>query len=190
MRNWPQTLRPASYKGAGFFIDEEALAKSGRFVARHSFVKGESHSTEDMGRQPREFRVSAYLASDSADAEVREFVELCSEAGAGALILPMLGPVEARCIGCHVKAKSDKLGYVALELDFVEAGTAEDAFPAAPLGDRLAASDLAELPDVAELHLSGIDEAARAGAVAPPATEYQGSKADQAARDADFARLF
>jgi len=206
MRNWPHTLRPASYKGVPFFIDEEALAKSGRFVARHSFVKAEFHATEDMGRVPREFRVSAYLASDSADTDVRAFVELCSEAGPGTLVLPMLGPALARCVSCHVKARRDKLGYVGIDLDFVEAGAGDDdSFAAAPIGDRLAAAALDEMPDAAEDTLTGLDETARqdglsrrldpdsaAGAERSlaPSADYQGTKADAEARDEYFRRLF
>jgi prophage DNA circulation protein len=207
MRNWPQTLRPASWKGVGFFVDDEALPKSGRFVARHSFVKGESHSTEDMGRVPRDFRLAAYLASDTADQDARDFVDLCSEAGAGALILPMLGPVQVRCTNCHVKAKTrDKQGYIELELDFIEAGTADaDGFPAAALGDRLAAASLASLPDAADARLSALDTTARqdaierrldpssslnADAAQPAVHDYEGSKADQAARDDAFQRAF
>src|SRR4051812_23996957 len=105
MRDWRSTLPPASYKGSAFLVDEEARPKPGRFVATHSFVKAESHSTEDMGRMPREYRVSAYFASDTADTDMQSFVELCSEADAGTLVLPMLGSVQARCTGCHVKSK-------------------------------------------------------------------------------------
>ena len=205
MRNWPQTLRPASYKGAPFFVEDEALGRSGRFVAVHSFVKAEFHATEDMGRAPREFRIGAYLASDSADSDVRDFVELCSEPGPGTLVLPMLGPVEVRCTGCHVKARSDRLGFVGLDLDFAEAGTGEDAFPAAPIGDRLAAAALGEMPDAGAAMLDGLDATARQDALtlrldpesaaaaewaAPPSADYQGSQADAAARDDAFRRLF
>lgn len=210
VRNWPQTLRQASYKGVPFFVDDEALPKSGRFVATHSFVKAESHATEDMGRMPREFRLAAYLASDSADQDVRNFVEMCSEAGPGALVLPMLGSQQVRCRGCHVKAKRDRLGYIELELDFIEAGTADGngaggGFPAAPLGDRLASAAQDEMPDQVEGTIAQRDTTARqqaltsrldpgasleAGLTEPASTDYQGSRADQSARDDQFDQVF
>jgi prophage DNA circulation protein len=204
MRDWRSTLRPASYKGAAFFVDEEALPKSGRFVARHTFVKAETHSTEDMGRLPREFRVSAYFASDTADSDLRSFVELCSEAGAGTLVLPMLGSYQVRCCGCHVKAKKDRLGYVELELDFFEAGNADDSFPATALGDRLAAAQLEQLPDTASQALSDADTQLRdeaamkapfqvsnnAGFETVDFGTYMGSKTDQSARDDAFSQAF
>lgn len=207
MRNWPATLRPASYKGTAFFVDEESLPKSGRFVARHTFVKSGTHSTEDMGRVPREFRVAAYFASDAADTDMQAFVELCSEAGAGSLVLPMFKPADVRCTNCHVKSKSrDKQGYIEVELDFVEAGTADGGgFPAKPLGDRLASAALAQLPTAALSVVGTLDtvlrqdsvtrrldplSAANADRALPASTDYQGSKSIHAASEDAFNRLF
>jgi prophage DNA circulation protein len=205
MRDWTKTLRPASYKGVGFFVEDEG-GKSGRYVATHAYVKAESHQTEDMGRLPRDYHVSAYLAADDADTALQSFVDLCSEAGPGTLVLPMQGAVQVRCTLCHVKARKEKLGYVELELEFAEAGAQDDTLsPPVPLGDRLAASAFAEMPDAAGARLDALDEANREGALSrrldpsgaaaadwalPASTDYQGTKADAAAREAAFAALY
>lgn len=146
MRNWPQTLSPASFKGVEFLVDEESLPKSGRFVAEHSYVRGETHETEDLGRVPREIRIKAYLASDTVDTDVQDFIELCSQAGAGALVLPLLGTYQARCRNCHVSGQKDRLGRMEIELDFVEAGTPDGTFSATPLGNRQAVSTASGIP--------------------------------------------
>jgi prophage DNA circulation protein len=157
-RNWPATLSPASYKGSPFFVDSESLPKSGRFVSVKAYAKSDSHSTEDMGRVPREIRFAAYLASDTADTDAQQFVELCSQPGAGALVLPLLGPYQARCTNCHVTGKKDQLGRVELELEFVEAGS-DTTMTATPLGDRLAASALNGMPGAVADQIGGIDPA-------------------------------
>src|SRR5581483_12503772 len=117
-RDWPRTLAPASYKGFAFFVDEESLPTSGREVAKHQYVKSEAHDTEDMGRKPREIRVDAYLASDTADTDGQAFIELCSQPGPGMLVLPQLGSYQARCHNCHATGKKDELGRLKFVLDF------------------------------------------------------------------------
>jgi prophage DNA circulation protein len=205
MRDWIHTLRPASYKGVGFFVEDES-AKTGRNIATHAYVKAESHQTEDMGRLHREYRVSAYLASDDADTAMRSFVDLCSEPGVGTLVLPMQGPVEVRCTLCHVKAKLQALGKIELELEFVEAGAKNDTLtPPAPIGDRQAASALGEMPAAAGTRIDGLDETSRQGALsrrldpagsagadmaAPANDDYQGGTADAAPRNSAFLSLF
>lgn len=142
MRNWIQTLARASFRGVSFHVEREGAAKAGRAVVVHRYVKSEEHATEDMGRLPRDFRVSAYLASDTADLAARALMEACSTAGPGMLVLPMFGPTLVRCQNCSASAEKMKMGFVAFDLDFVEAGQDGAAFPSLPLGDRLAASAL------------------------------------------------
>lgn len=147
MRNWMRTLRPASFRGIRFQVDDEALPKTGRRVAVHEYTKAETHGTEDMGRLPREFRVKAHLHGDSADADVRRLVAACSTKGAATLVLPFFGPQQVRCTGCQPSHGRDKLGWVTVDLDFVEAGGDGGDFPVMALGDRIAASALDGLAD-------------------------------------------
>lgn len=145
-----QTLRRASFRGVPFYVDEEALPKTGRRIARHEYVKAETHDTEDMGRLPREFRVKAYIASDRADTQVRALIDACSTAGAATLVLPFFGPQQVRCEGCAPAHKKDRLGYVEVEMEFVEAtgdGGAGGTFGLVQLGDRIAALALDGLAD-------------------------------------------
>jgi prophage DNA circulation protein len=149
-RDWRDTLAPASFNGVVFFVDTESVAKSGRDVAVHSFVNAETHATEDMGRVPRELRVDGYICGDLADSDARALIEQCSTAGAFPLLLPMFGPYQARCHNCHASAQDrGKQGWVKFELEFIEAGSATDSFPATALGDRLAASTMDDMPDAA-----------------------------------------
>lgn len=142
MRDWRFTLSPASFRGFPFQVDRASLPKAGRAVAVHRYVKSEMHATEDMGRLPREFRVTAYLASDTADVEMLALLEICSTSGPGLLVLPLFDGNMVRCTGCSPSHDKSRMGYVAFELEFVEAGSDGATFPAIAIGDRIAASAL------------------------------------------------
>lgn len=149
MRNWMQTLRRASFAGVPFYVDDEALPKTGRRVVVHEYSKAETHDTEDMGRLPREFRVKAYIANDNADSDVQSLIDVCSTEGAFTLVLPFFGPQEVRCTGCAPSHRKDRLGYVEIDLEFLEASGDDTAggFGLVQLGDRIAASALDGLAD-------------------------------------------
>lgn len=148
MRNWIKTLRPASFRGVRFYVDEEAIPRTGRRIVRHEYVKAEEHGTEDMGRLPREFRIRAYIANDQADTDCQALIAACSTKGAASLVLPFFGSHQVRCENCGNSWRKDTLGYVDIDLDFVEAGQDGGGFPAIPLGDRIAASALNGLPSL------------------------------------------
>lgn len=145
MRNWMRTLRPASFRGVPFYVDNEAIPKTGRRVVTHEYVKAETHGTEDMGRLPREFKLKAYIAADDADGRIAALIAACSTKGASSLVLPFFGPHQVRCTGCSPSHGKDKLGFVEIELEFVEAGEDGGGFSVVALGDRIAASILDDL---------------------------------------------
>ncbi|WP_375455656.1 DNA circularization N-terminal domain-containing protein [uncultured Methylobacterium sp.] len=142
MRNWPQTVPGASFRGFSFEVEKEGLGGAGRHVALHSFVKAETHATEDTGRKARKFKVSAYIVGDDADTRARAFVEVCSTPGAATLILPMTRPGQVRCLDCSTNNEKTRQGLVAFDLEFIEAGADAGGFPAIQLGDRIAQSAL------------------------------------------------
>lgn len=156
MRNWPLTLRPASFRGVPFHVDEESIPKSGRRIAVHKWVKAESHGTEDFGRLPRAFRIKAYVASDAADTEGRALIEACSAKGAATLVLPFWGGHQVRCETFGGSWNKDRLGYLGIELEFVEAGRDQSGFPAIPIGDRITASVLDRLSGLVSEALSAL----------------------------------
>lgn len=159
MRDW-RKLRPASFRGAAFRVDEEAIPKTGRRVAVHQYVKAEEHGTEDMGRLPREFRIRAYIASDNADAACQALMAACGTPGAATLVLPFFGGHQVRCTGCGPSWNREKLGYVSIDIEFVEAGSDGASFPAIAIGDRIAAGALDALPGlVADRVMAAASEA-------------------------------
>lgn len=139
MRNWLKTVPNASFRGSRFFVEEERLA-GGREVAIHRFVKSEDHATEDMGRKPLDLSIAAYITGDRADTDAVAFVEVCSTAGAGTLVMPILGTHTVRCIEVNASSlNTAKLGFVKIDLKFVEAGN-DSAFSTIAIGDRIASN--------------------------------------------------
>jgi prophage DNA circulation protein len=139
MRDWRTSLAPASFRGVGFQVTSDELSEAGRHVATHEFVRSEEVLSEDMGRKARKFRVTGYVASDLADLEGQALVEACTRRGAGTLVLPWLGAVAVMCTGVRATHEKERLGYIAFDVEFVEAGSAS-LFPQRVLGDRLAAA--------------------------------------------------
>lgn len=139
MRDWTKTLPNASFRGQPFFVEREQLAGSARKVAEHDYAKSEDHATEDMGRNTRRFRFTAYIVGDNADSDARAFVELCSTPGDGLLNLQIFGSYTVKCTGCDGSAEKERQGYVAFELEFIESGN-DSAFSVVAIGDRIAAS--------------------------------------------------
>ena len=122
MRDWRDFL-PASFRGFPFEVERED-ATGGRHVAVHEYVRAESHDTEDLGRKATRWSVTAYLASDLVDAEATALFSICTQPGAGLLVLPWIEPTFCRCVEVKRSSASDTMGKVAFDLTFVEAGGA------------------------------------------------------------------
>jgi prophage DNA circulation protein len=158
-RNWPATLAPASFRGVPFFVKTEGLADAARFVAVHTYVDSEDHDTEDMGRKPRRYRISGYVASDTADADMLALASACGDASDdGELVLPLNGVVTVKCTDFSSSGEKDSLGYIACTMDFVESvnpdGLAGSGFAATPIGDRLASDAADALGSIANTVIS------------------------------------
>jgi prophage DNA circulation protein len=123
-RDWLKTLWPASFKGVPFQVESDA-EKGGRRKAVHQYPGRDDPFIEDLGEDKREFSVTAYVASDAADADAAALIEICAGPKAGTLVLPSHGPIEVQCLTFKRNRKSDKHGYIAIELEFVRDGSNE-----------------------------------------------------------------
>lgn len=120
-RDWLRTLWPASYKGVPFKVEYDEEEGSRRIV-EHEFPMRDDPFLEDLGEGVRRYRVDAYVASDSADADAASVIAICAQRGAGALVLPAHGPLIVRCLTFKRNRTKDKHGYIALELRFSREG--------------------------------------------------------------------
>lgn len=125
---WQQQLRAASFRGAPF----EATASSptfGRRVQVHVYPGQDRPFTEDTGRRPREFHLSAVIVGDDYLERRDRLIAACEKPGPGTLVHPLYGEVEVLCTECSVAEGAGYGGSADLTLTFVEAG--ELLFPKA-----------------------------------------------------------
>lgn len=135
-RDWPSTLRRASFRGAQFFVESDQL-ETGRRLVVHEFPLRDAPYIEDLGRKAGRIQVTAYLVGDSADSEAQSLRSACERRGAGTLSLP-LERFRAHCEECRRDFNKDRLGYVAFSLSFArESSLGAGGFPASFLAERV-----------------------------------------------------
>lgn len=133
---WMQTLRPASYRGAAFWVERDQV-ESGRRLVVHEFPLRDEPYVEDMGGKARKVQVTAYVVGDDADAAAASLRRACEAGGPASLVLP-LERLMAHCEKCSRDFEKDKLGFVAFSLSFVLEGGGAAPFPTSFLA-RMAA---------------------------------------------------
>jgi len=112
---------PASFAGIPFEVEEETPSVTPR-VAQHGILDGPT-ITESMGQGARVFAVTAYLAYDGAEAAMAAVLSAMN-ASQGLLVLPSIGPVMVRPTGCKPSRNKRRINFLALDLEFIEAGAA------------------------------------------------------------------
>lgn len=152
MRDWPRTLRPASFRGASFFVESDHI-ETGRRLVVHEFPHRDTPYIEDLGRKANKIQVTAYVLGDSADGAEKALRGACERRGAGQLILP-IDRLRAHCDDCKRDFARDKLGYIAFSLSFVRDGDPSGPFPAGFLSDLVRRGALALTGPLSSLFLS------------------------------------
>jgi prophage DNA circulation protein len=135
LRDWLQTLWPASYMGSPFYFDRDG-SQGGRGVVVHEFPHRDDPFNEDLGQNPRYYDGEAYVHGDDADAQANAFEEILASLGPGILVVPTRGPVNVRLLTFKRTNDKDKLGYIAFSVKFVREGAAT-ALISVPLAGRL-----------------------------------------------------
>jgi prophage DNA circulation protein len=118
-RDWLKTLWPASYRGVPMQVEKDS-GLYGKRVQVHEYPNRETWYPEEFGQRARIYRLTAYLASDTIDAELSALVEACTRPGSGTLVLPLDGAKRAINLKVQTDRRKDKHGYVAVDLEFVE----------------------------------------------------------------------
>lgn len=139
--SWKEQLRPASFKGVAFFVEDIEL-KSGRRIVNFEFPKLNTPATEDMGRKQRSFSVQGYILGDDYIEASNRLLEACESEGAGDLIHPFRGEKRVQCEEISFRESKKEGGIVLIAMSFIEAG--EELYPA-PTADQLASMQKSKL---------------------------------------------
>ncbi|MCO4171775.1 DNA circularization N-terminal domain-containing protein [Aeromonas veronii] len=142
-------LQPASFRGVAFKVDSDDL-QVGRRTVLHEYPGRDTPSVEDMGRETREYAISAYLIGPDFIAERDRLIEALEQAGPGELVSPWYGRMNVVVMGkqriSHSKADG---GMCVVSFTFVESG--EDEWPTStPTGSSLLAGRSTSLLDRAQ----------------------------------------
>ncbi|MFP3944633.1 MAG: DNA circularization protein [Alphaproteobacteria bacterium] len=124
---WRDQLRPASFRGAAFFVQSHQAEAAGRRVQVHEYPLRDRPFAEDLGRQTRSFTFEAYVLGADYMAARDALIGACNRAGSGRLVHPYLGERTVACTGCRVTESTAEGRMARLSLEFVEAG--ENTFP-------------------------------------------------------------
>ena len=122
-RDWRKTLFPASFRGVPFQTERDD-EEGGRRIVSHEFPMRDTPFHEDLGEAKRDFEVTAYLASNQADAEAAALAMVCSQRGPGLLVLPMQGGILVRVTKFRRSRERDRAGYVAFSISCTREGAA------------------------------------------------------------------
>jgi prophage DNA circulation protein len=143
-RTWRERLRPASFRGVPFHVDETA-GEYGRRIQHHEYPQRNVPWAEDLGRRQRRWQITAYVLGKAYMGTRDRLLTACETAGPGKLVHPYLGELQVVCDAVRFRETDDEGGICRFDLSFAEPGKkgAPDARRAAGAAIRGAASGLA-----------------------------------------------
>ncbi|BAN97989.1 phage tail/DNA circulation protein [Plautia stali symbiont] len=170
MSHWKDNLRPASFRGVPFQVEDDE-GTFGRRVQVHEYPNRDKPYTEDLGRATRRFTINAYLIGNDFFEDRDRLIVAIDTPGPGTLVHPYYGEI-AVCIDGEVRVShSGRDGRMCrVSFNVVEAG--ELSFPTAGVatGQTLISSSSALNDRIGEtfanVGLKGLPDFAQAGVLA------------------------
>lgn len=116
-RDWAKTLRPASFRGVPFEVDEDDIRNLLR-QAVHEIPNGR-WTIERLGPGATEVSLKGYVTGDVVDIKQTAIGATFQDDRPGLLILPMLGPMQVAPIELERSRKGSEHGKVTVSMRFV-----------------------------------------------------------------------
>lgn len=120
-RDWIKTLRTANFRGVAFHVEADTH-DGGKRLGLHEYAGGYSTLVEEMGAATERFSVTAYLTSDTADAQVAALRAACMAPGSGLLRLPTEAGRLVYIEDFSRLRERDRMGYIAFGFTAVPMG--------------------------------------------------------------------
>ncbi|MDD1499809.1 DNA circularization N-terminal domain-containing protein [Agrobacterium sp. CNPSo 3708] len=118
MRDWPRTLRLASYRGVPFWVEYDDLS-GGKRLALHEYAGGRQTVVEELGLATSAFDATIYVVGDDADIAAHNLSAAFLASGPGYLILPIDGGMLATAQNFRRSREKSRNGYIGFEVTFV-----------------------------------------------------------------------
>lgn len=125
--SWRDRLRPASFRGVPFEVEDRDLA-GGRRRVTHEYPQRDESFTEDLGRKAELSSYQAFVVGADYDRARDRLIEALRKAGPGQLVDPWLGERAVQVDGWTLQESKESGGLAAFKIAFVEAG--QQRFPA------------------------------------------------------------
>lgn len=138
--SWRDRLRPASFRGVGFYTFDRRDYESGRRVQLHQYPFRDLPYAEDLGLQAGQFRVDCLLIGRDYDLQRDQLEAALKQPGPGTLVLPTRGAARVVVLNFRSSESTSEGGVCRISVTFAEAG--ERIEPAAS-ADTAAAVDAA-----------------------------------------------
>lgn len=123
--SWKENLRPASFRGARFFVDVTGQ-QGGRRQVGYEFPKRDKPYAEDMGRRGRRFSVQAYVIGANYTDDRDALIAAMEKEGSGLLVRPTFGGTLAAPETYGVSESRVRGNIAEFDLVFIEPGDAMD----------------------------------------------------------------
>ena|SRR5690625_3259094 len=141
-----------SFRGASFYVDSDDTTL-GRRTVTHEYPLRDQPYTEDLGRQAREYRLTAYVLGPDYDRARDALMSALDQPGPGTLVHPYLGRMQVVVTRAHKRETTREGGMARFTLTFTQAGPA--AQPAVTADTSRQTRDAADAAtDAAQSHLS------------------------------------
>lgn len=137
MSSWLDRLQAASWRGYKFLWEQVEIG-GGRRVILHEYPFQDDPYAEDMGLKAQEFRLNAYLLGANYDQQALAFQRLLDQKGAGELITPLQGSMQAQLTAWTRTDTTAQGGIARFQLTFTCTGAVRYPVAAAnPVGNLL-----------------------------------------------------
>lgn len=119
---WRASLKPASFRGVAFFVDQDE-SEGGRRAVTHEFPGRDMPFTEDLGRKGYTVTVEGYVIGADYMSKRDALIAACNAEGPGALITPWMPERQVVCTAMRKRESAHEGGMARFSLTFAEAGS-------------------------------------------------------------------
>lgn len=175
---WRQNLRPASFRGVGFVVENRDIS-GGRRLAIHEYPRRDEPYPEDMGRKRHTFSVTAFQLGRDYQSSRDSLRDALEKEGPGEYVDPWGQKHRVVVASWSFSERLREGGYVSWRITFEESGEKPEHSSAEDTSAKLKTTALAAKLAVLQRAIARWDKAARdvmtqAGAYLDPLLQRAG----------------
>ena len=93
--SWREKLRPASFRGVPFFVDDTSTS-TGRKIQLHEYPKRDLPYSEDLGKVSKSYAIRAFVVGEDCFEQRDALLDALEQEGSGTLVHPTLGTINVK----------------------------------------------------------------------------------------------